>query len=233
MAQERPLQNKSRFWLAVVGITVLVLVLIGFVAVFLFSINKVFNPEPQANSEQHKQAAALQALENPAIGDTVYFGDLYWKVLDTQGGRALLITEEIVERYPYHDSFTEATWETSSVRAYLNDGFLKAHFSTEERKRIAQTAVVDDGNPSYEVPGGNDSQDQLFLLSIGEAYSYFAYKDDRVAREQGPAYVWWLRSPGKTAKFAAYVHSDGDINIDGNMVSNANYGVRPVLWLVL
>jgi hypothetical protein len=41
----------------------------------------------------------------------VQFGGYTWRVLDLQGGRALLISEYILEIRPYHDTWEPITWE--------------------------------------------------------------------------------------------------------------------------
>ena len=41
--------------------------------------------------------------------------------------------------------------------------------------------------------------------------------------------VWWLRSPGNNADYAANVNNDGNVNRNGNNVNNDNYAVRPDL----
>ena len=171
--------------------------------------------------------------DSPAVGSIYQFGGLDWRVLDVKDGKALLITEDIVEKRAYNDEFVDVTWETCSLRNYLNGNFLRAHFSAEEQGRIALTTVANNDNAQYGTPGGNDTQDKLFLLSIEEANSYFADKADRVAKYNGPDYWWWLRSPGNYASYAAYVSNDGGVGAGGDDVNRVNNGVRPALWLNL
>ncbi|MDR2196711.1 MAG: DUF6273 domain-containing protein [Coriobacteriales bacterium] len=194
-----------------------------------------------------------EALENPSVGDTVYFGDTYWQVLDVQNGRALLITQDILERRPYDDEYVDTTWEACSLRAYLNGDFLNAHFSADEEGRIALTKLVNADNPEYGTPGGNETQDRVFLLSIEEAQDYFSSDAARQAKQEGRAYFWCLRSPGSGAvpltdiltdtdvtlsEFAdhivdnvAFVGADGSIDTHGVDTTIAAIGIRPALWL--
>ncbi|MDR2586789.1 MAG: DUF6273 domain-containing protein [Coriobacteriales bacterium] len=178
------------------------------------------------------QAAAERALENPSVGDTVYFADIYWWVLDVQDGRALLISQDILEERAYNDKLTEVTWETCSLRAYLNGEFLNIRFSEEEQARIALSTVASKDNPEYETPGGSVTEDKVFLLSIDEAKRYFASDSDRVAKYQGSDSWWWLRSPGDDANRAARVYLDGSVILNGYGVDYGS-GVRPALWLNL
>ena len=42
---------------------------------------------------------------------------------------------------------------------------------------------------------------------------------------------YWLRSPGKTTKMAAFVHCDGSVDIEGYEVNDKEIGVRPACWI--
>ena len=69
------------------------------------------------------------------IGDLVEFGKYQWQILDLQDGKALLVSERILEHRPYHDAYIDITWAESSMRKYLNSDFYD-QFSTEEKERI-------------------------------------------------------------------------------------------------
>jgi len=57
-------------------------------------------------------------------GGKIHFGAYDWYVLDKQDGNALLITEKVIEKRPYHHAECEITWETCDMRAYLNSDFM-------------------------------------------------------------------------------------------------------------
>jgi hypothetical protein len=208
-----------------------------------------------------RPAVGKLALENPSVGNTVYFGDIYWQVLDVQDGRALLISQDIVEKRQYNDHYTDTTWEECSLRAYLNNEFLSIHFSEEEQGRIALANVVNDDNPKSGTLGGNDTQDKVFILSIDEAKRHFSGDAAREAKHERQSWWWWLRSPGgNTVSFAdldpdlftdissgtvqslfvdslidnaAVIHEDGSILVYGTDTTSLFIGVRPVLWVNL
>ena len=46
-------------------------------------------------------------------------------------------------------------------------------------------------------------------------------------------YDWWLRSPGKTADFAAFVGRFGDVNVEGEILAAESISVRPAVWIDL
>jgi hypothetical protein len=190
----------------------------------------------------------------PAIGSTLKFGRYDWRVLDVQGGKALIITKDVTRvNMPYNKTFAEVTWETCTLRKWLNEDFPRT-FSGQEQARIALTANINENNQRYGTAGGNNTQDRLFLLSISEVVKYFGdsgqlkkrpsedsywiddkYNSARAAKYNGFSAWWWLRSPGDTSSTAAYVSTGGDLDVSGRGVSNglASGGVRPALWLNL
>ncbi|MCL2079119.1 MAG: DUF6273 domain-containing protein [Oscillospiraceae bacterium] len=189
-----------------------------------------FIPEGEGNN--NPGVGDLSGLTN--IGDVITFGGYYWRVLDVQDGRALVISGYILERREYHSPYGEITWEHSSIRDYLNGEFLSS-FSQADQARIIETTLINNNNPTHDTPGGNNTVDKIFLLSIDEAQQYFANDSARVAYESdGRARWWWLRSPGIDANYVAYVDYEyGSISDFGMSSDDYSYGVRPAMWVKL
>lgn len=197
------------------------------------------------------------------VGDIFVFGRYVWRVLDIQNNAALIITEDIVEKRPYHDVYKGITWADCGLRKYLNGEFLN-RFSEADQSRIILVTNKNSDNPWFGTNGGEDTQDSIFLLDIedvackyfgdsskklqdrGKNQNYwFQRKDEnnhkRIAKFMGRNYWWWLRSPGRMNRVAAYVHGNpgGCIGINGNSVFFRSFGaerdggVRPALWLKL
>ena len=183
----------------------------------------------------------------------VYFGSYWqdangnekspieWLVLDKEkDGTLLLISRYVLNCKPYNEKFTDVTWETCTLRKWLNSEFLKNAFTEEEKVKILLTELKNEDNPEYGTEGGNNTKDMIFLLSIQEARRYFSIDVARqckptdyatkktiyVSAENG-AYVWWLRSPGSNSYGAASVDYDGDFFARGDNVGDDNVGVRP------
>ena len=203
-------------------------------------------------------------IKSISVGDSYTFGsyeqdnntsngkeDIEWIVLDKDGANILVISKYALDCQQYNTSYTDVTWESCSLRKWMNGTFLNAAFSSEEAAMIATTTVTADKNPSYSTNAGNDTQDQVFLLSITEVEKYFSSNNDRMcvptayAIAQG-AYTsssysvggaatcwWWLRSPGDRSNYAADVSSDGSVNYSGDYVSYGSGCVRPALWINL
>jgi hypothetical protein len=54
------------------------------------------------------------------------FGPYAWRILEQRDGKALLLSEDIIERRTYSDKFTAITWETCTLRTYLNGKFFES-----------------------------------------------------------------------------------------------------------
>lgn len=193
------------------------------------------------------------------VGDTYRFGsyeqdnnksngqeDIEWLVLAKEGTKILVISKEALDCKPYNTSRTGVTWETCTLRKWLNNDFINAAFSADERTMIPTVTVSADKNPYCSTNPGNATQDQVFLLSITEVNKYFSSDSARQCKPTeyavaGGAYVnssngncwWWLRSPGFYQISAAGVRDDGDVGKGSYNVIDYDDAVRPALWIDL
>lgn len=219
----------------------------------------------------------ISAIDDPflmldrqfSIGSIVTFGhyeqdndvsngkeDIAWEVLERDGNRVLLISQYGLDCQPYNISRSEVTWETCTLRQWLNTDFFMTAFDESERSAIVTTHVTADINPDYDTNPGNDTQDNVYLLSIPEVTKYFPRfgsrrcKPTAYAVAQGAAQDslldtcwWWLRTSGDYNKRAAIVqaknltalwYSNNDpVLSSGLYVNNQQDTVRPSLWLDL
>lgn len=179
--------------------------------------------------------------------------EIEWIVLDVQQGKSLLLSRYLLDARPYNNGFNSVTWETCSLRKWLNSDFLSTAFSSDEQSAILVTAVDNSskqGYRKYEKNGGNDTRDKIFLLSYYEAFTlYFSRAKDRMGATTAYALAkgaftsnykkdgkatgwWWLRSPGRTMSMAAGVYNDGD-TCSNTLVGSEDICVRPALWMDL
>lgn len=196
----------------------------------------------------------LLAKANP--GDTVLFGeyeqdkdisngkeDIAWLVLEVKDGKALVVSKYALDCKQYNTSNTDVTWETCTLRKWLNNDFINAAFSSYEKAMIPTVTVSADKNSTNP---GNATQDQVFLLSITEANKYFGSDSARQCKptdyavangsresHSGNLCWWWLRSPGSTQDSAAYVYSSGGVIESGNDVDYNDGAVRPAMWITM
>lgn len=167
--------------------------------------------------------------------------DIEWLVLDVQDGKALVISKNIIDCKSYNTENAYVTWETCTLREWLNDDFFNSAFSTSEKSKIPTVTVSADANYDYETDQGNDTQDKIFLLSVNEATEYFDSDSALQCEPTGFAlangehkmgnYCWWLRSIGSYQYCAALVQHYGFVDPSGYDVSMEIYGVRPAMWI--
>ena len=196
-------------------------------------------------------------LKNSKVGDIVYFGtyeqdndtsngkeNIEWLVLAKENNRVLVISDKALDCQTYNSSITSVTWETCTLRKWLNNDFINAAFSDDEKAMIPTVTVSADKNPKYNTNPGNATKDKVFLLSIVEAEKYFSSDEARmcvpteyaISNGASDSYTncwWWLRSPGISQDLAASVYFDGDVHEYGNNVNCANLAVRPALWITI
>ena len=172
--------------------------------------------------------------------------DVEWLVLEVKDGKALVISKYALDCQQYNTSFTDVTWETCTLREWLNNNFINSAFTAEEKAKISTVTVYADKNPDYSTNPGNATQDQVFLLSITEVNKYFSSNSARQCEPTdyavaNGAYVnssngncrWWLRSPGYNRNTAAFDYIDGVVYEGGDYVSSDRTAVRPALWIDL
>ncbi len=215
----------------------------------------------------------------------VYFGNYYqcdsdgtikdpikWRVLYVDGDDAFLLADQILDSKSYNTSYTSVTWEKCTLRSWLNgygafsneenkdysnDNFIDTAFTSAEKSAILRTDVINEDNPHYGTEGGNNTTDQVYLLSCEEAcdtsYGFnsdlhsIISNDTRISTNTAyaagksgmnsvdQADCWWLRSPGSCCDEALYVYSSGYGSYNYSYIRDRGgyIGVRPALHLNL
>lgn len=220
--------------------------------------------ENDSNADTNESTTADTSEAEKKVGDTYIFGsyeqdnntsngkeDIEWLVLDKKDGKLLVISKYALDCKQYNTSWTYVTWETCTLRKWLNNEFINSAFTVKEKAMIPTVTVPADKNPSCSTNPGNATQDQVFLLSITEANNYLnsddakkcALTDYTIAQgaDTSERYTvggkatcwWWLRSPGETQRDAALVHYGNGVHNIGSDVDYAHGAVRPALWIDL
>ena len=192
-----------------------------------------------------------------AVGDIIPFGSYWqsdnrrkepiqWQVLAVKQDRALVISRFGLDVKKYNEEYKNVTWETCTLRAWLNGEFYNSAFSIGEKSKIRSVTLSNPDNAKYGTKGGNDTTDGIFLLSIDEVTRYFGNDEARqckptsyaknygawVYEETGTTW-WWLRSPGYSNHNAAYVYAVGLVDHNGDNVYRYDGAVRPAFWMGL
>ncbi len=219
-------------------------------------------------------AAPLQqnSRKPVSVGDIITFGNyeqdnnldngsepIEWIVLDVLDGKALLLSKYGLDAKPYEAGTQSITWETCTLRSWLNNDFKDSAFNMNEQKIILITNVDNSSSQNWSISGGNNTTDQIFLLSCAEAHQYLnvesknvnannsihtriipttyaiaqgaRIKDSDQSEEGTLTGVWWLRSLGSNYRRAACVLNDGSLDYDA--VHYKDFVVRPALWVDL
>jgi len=176
------------------------------------------------DSEEQKVEMEKLIIKNSKVGDTVKLGDCDWIILDIQNNQVLLMKKAALPGgMAYNNDFEDVTWEKSTLRQWLNSEFLNETFSEIERNNIILTNVVNGDNAVYSTDGGNDTQDDTFLLSIEEVEKYNSLFPTFKSNS-------WLRSPGYSQRSAAFVSENGAVMGYGYATTSEEITVRPALW---
>ena len=200
------------------------------------------------NTVQDKKRKA--ALAKYQVGNIVTFGSykkairyasgkvdyednitpIEWIVLQQEGEKALLISNRILDFKPFNNRRVDVTWETCTLRSWLNDEFLNNAFNRDEREKIMNTNVVAE-RWDYGCDPGNNTIDKIFLLSYSEVKIYFG-------GEELYGTDWWLRTPYLKDCFLVGTNNAMSLRVKGNTddpahyyVDTRNIAVRPAMWI--
>lgn len=171
-------------------------------------------------------------------------------VYDDSCNGTWLLMQDIYENRAWHSSNTN-DYANSTIHSYLNSTFLNL-FESNIKNAIKQVKLPyrkGSGTSTTVTSGSNGLSAKIFLLSATETSFDFSYMPSgegaelayfkgcadnssdskRIAKLNGSAAVWWLRSPDCGYSYSAlYVNSNGGWS--NGSCSNSR-GIRPALIL--
>lgn len=172
-----------------------------------------------------------------------------WLVLDRDGDKALLLSKYALDFQsfmPFYEPVTEPyTWESCSLRRWLNSTFLNAAFDSSERQRLLTTTVITSPGSLHRENGPVTTEDRVFLLSNTEVYAYFANEAATAAEYSAYALSanpwagnstapgaadWWLRTTDGS-DHPDGVYAGGRVG-EGARAYEGEY-VRPAIWVAM
>ncbi len=198
------------------------------------------------------------AYSDARVGSTFEFGvyeqdnnlsngkeKIDWLILDKKDGKILVISKYALDTVHYNNANKAVTWETCTLRKWLNEDFYNSAFSQDEKGFISLTTVSAEKNPLFpDVDAGKETKDKVFLLSISEAEKYFddksggrkCYATDyscvdfvkyELIEDKSEEIPWWLRTPGKDQNHASYAIYQASYNPTTDEYGSINlYGQR-------
>ena len=167
-----------------------------------------------------------------------------WKIIDRKDDKALMISDRALSCQPYNITSVSVSWETCSLRKWLNGSFLSSAFNADEQKIIVDSKLNMENNSILKDTSENTISDKVFVISASESSQYFKTDDDRKCKGTDLCYSegayrgmndccqWWLRSSRYDADHAAYVKYDG-FNKYYSYVNACDISVRPAIWIDL
>lgn len=271
--EKKPVSARVVF--AIVLVSLLVCNGFGSMPVAKAASDTTITPQSPRTEVQGGELDAASGLRNPRVTvrlrDKVTFGSYWqedtngdgvadekdekqpiqWQVLSVQGDDVFLMADKALDCQPYNKEEESVTWETCTLRKWLNQDFYESAFTQEEQGMIKETTVANQDNPDYGTEGGADTRDKIYLLSIDEVqnkeYGFGESRYDQARVGMVTAYAikggvgvsdknsssWWLRSPGSDTSSTANVDSSGYLFWHGYNVDYDSFAVRPALHLNL
>ena len=195
------------------------------------SMNMYYVRPIRAFDDTGSSSETITPASDYTVGGTVYLGTyptdgkaISWKVLevDTDNSRALVISENILEKRAWEDEYT--SYAGSGIQEYLNDSDTGFIFKYGLKNSLTNICSVDCNGENTNMSEG--SSEKVFLLSEKELNDNFT-TISKIANYQGSASAWWLRTFGDSSK-PEYVDALGAI---GSQDSSNESGVRPAMWV--
>ncbi|MCR5307927.1 MAG: DUF6273 domain-containing protein [bacterium] len=193
-----------------------------------------------------------------------------WFILYEENNEALVISNLILDAQDYYPSESQYefdhnngkgyanNYELSNIRKWLNDNFYNCAFGDLQKELIKNITVDNSGtssNVSENPYASNDTDDNVFLLSVSEFDTYFTGDMKQSAKAVGTDYAksqglyrfpwdgeeyaeykdkssWRLRTPIANEAFRAEAISSFGYYENG-YADSANVGIRPSIVIKL
>lgn len=193
----------------------------------------------------------VMQFRQPTRGSYVIFGayeqdgdlsngpePIEWLVVDDDEDCIVLISRYVLDSQPYNTTRTKVTWETCTLRTWLNDEFLNSAFTAEEQAMIPVIPIA--------VAEGVSTHDKVFIPSHSEAQWNFGTNEQRggaptaYAVQSGARItdrtdfcLYWLRTTGAATAKRSFVNFSGEAVKNAGYVDETDTGVRPMIWVDL
>lgn len=206
------------------------------------------------DSKEYASKARLNLISSANVGDTVELGEyeqdnnsangkevISWTVLNKKSDSVLLISKKAIDFATYNTQPVYITWQESTLRKWLNKGFINSVFSQTESKAILSTKLSNFDNEKYNTSSGYNTNDKVFLLSGNQAETLLtadtakccatAYATKNGVQSVDGYCSWWLRTSGKSNTFSSIITASGKTDYSGEQVDSKTVGLRPAMWV--
>ncbi len=152
-----------------IKITKIVSPIVAVLITFIIVLNTVILPKIRYNNE-------IKVLSTLNVGDTFTFGvyeqdntlfngkeDIEWLVLDKEDNKIFVISKYALDNVNYNSIDESVTWETCTLRKWLNETFINVAFSLDEQALIQETNVSMERNSEFDCTDpGDPTKDKLY-----------------------------------------------------------------------
>lgn len=174
--------------------------------------------------------------------------DIEWIILEKDDNKMFVVSKYGLLYKPFNDEKSKLTWETSSLRKWLNNEFINEAFNKKEQNKIIITNVINCESWDYDLHAQplNDTQDKIFLMSCDEMkFFYMAnlpsacyptkyadpeyWYDGEAKTHKSVGAKYWLRTPTifRDRMWGCY----GSGLLQNNLNQLEDYLVRPAMWV--
>ena len=223
-----------------------------------FVYGKIKNEDEKVNRITESGIEINDSVNTVDIGKYYYYPDKYkpltgkeehnhlnlekypirWNILDydKKNGKALVITNSIIDARKFNDSNKYANWADCSLRQWLNGAFYENTFTDNEKEMILTSTL--ETNDAF-LGDTCTTKDKIFLLDIIEVKKYFNEWKDRIckptpyARNMLPEdrLEYTMDVPGANDYYLRDCHYISKYNGNDWGGLNCDYGVRPAMWI--
>ena len=216
------------------------------------------DPQAQETAVAGEAQEEQPSSPDPGNWETLLFGryeqdgilengpeEIEWIVLSKFGSKQLLLSRSVLDRQRFNRKDRKVTWETCTLREWLNETFLQEAFLPNEQEKILAVNVYAN-QESWVAKPGRSKEDRVFVLSVAEAEQLFSSDSERICLpsayavqqgvfawnpDLGGGCDWWLRGPDEALPDVPFVSSNGSVHEWGMSVDWDSIGVRPAIWI--
>lgn len=146
-----------------------------------------------------------------------------------EDGKALLISQQILDYKPIHSEYVDVSWEECDLRKWLNHEFYREAFI-----ELYQTDIVE--SEVYYASFTSETEkvscrDKIFILDNSEITRYYYdATSTNYASQKGSTNTFFSRTKTYPKRYG-FIYTEGS-NTLGWSVDEPN-GVRPAMWISL
>ena len=168
------------------------------------------------------------------------YESIKWRVLNRNGNDALLLADVALDDQEYNTNYEDVTWETSSMRSWLNGygasvnqpkidysrkNFINSAFTSTQTSAIKTTSVVNNNNINDGTAGGKNTSDKVFLLSESEVYNTDTAAGYGFAKDYGTC------DEARRSRCSTYAYAMGGYRCHDMDAEDTKYNGNIYWWL--